>query len=341
MFKLPFFTIDKLTGRKALEFTKDLIWLNTKPLKLKNLFGENKIVLLDFWTYSCVNCLRTLPYLKHWHEKYNEFGLVIIGVHSPEFEFEKAPHNVLDFVLREKINYPVVLDDEYQVWNLYSNHYWPRKLLVDVSGRVRYDKVGEGSYAETEKQIQQLLQETNPRAVFERVVPETEHLGGSGSCYPSTPEVYCGYKRGSIGNPEGYFRDRKFEYRYLGSYEDGKIYLEGTWLTEAQVLKHASVTNKYRDFLSLRFHGVELNSVMNSSPGKGEEVVVTLDDKKIPEEFRGKDIKVKDESTVVVVSEPRMYNLIKANKYGSYVIKLSSKTDSFQIYAFTFGGCTH
>src|SRR5213593_1387401 len=150
-------SIDKSQFRKAPEFKGITSYINTNQTKLSDLKG--KVVLVDFWTYSCINCIRTLPYLVDWNQKYSDKGLVIVGIHSPEFEFEKNIDNVKQAVARFGIKYPVLLDNDHGTWNAYQNSYWPRKYLVDAEGYIRYDHIGEGGYMETEKVIQNLLSE--------------------------------------------------------------------------------------------------------------------------------------------------------------------------------------
>ncbi|MBI2033935.1 MAG: redoxin family protein, partial [Candidatus Liptonbacteria bacterium] len=149
----------------APEFPKDLIWLNSKPIQMADLRGK-AVVLIDFWTYSCVNCIRSMPYLKEWHERYKDKGLVIVGVHTPEFAFEKEKDNVLKAVKDFGITYPVVMDNDYAIWQLYANRFWPRKYLVSSDGQIAYDHTGEGGYTETEEEIQKALLELNPKLSF-------------------------------------------------------------------------------------------------------------------------------------------------------------------------------
>ena len=139
-------------GTQAPDFPDDLKWLNSSPLKLSKLKG--KVVLVDFWTYSCINCQRTLPYLKTWWQKYQDKGLVIIGVHTPEFEFEKELKNVKEALKKYDVTWPVVLDNDYLIWNSFANHYWPAKYLIDHQGKIIYTHFGEGNYQETELEIQ-------------------------------------------------------------------------------------------------------------------------------------------------------------------------------------------
>src|ERR671925_1793917 len=151
--------IDKSQFKLAPELTKITGFINSEQITLADLRG--KVVLVDFWTYSCINCIRTIPYLNAWHEKYADQGLVIVGVHTPEFEFEKDYNNVQAAVEKFHIRYPVAQDNEKGTWEAYENRYWPRKYLIDTEGYVRYDHIGEGGYAETEKVIQSLLRERN------------------------------------------------------------------------------------------------------------------------------------------------------------------------------------
>ena len=142
-------------GPTAPEISGIVRWLNSEPLDMNALRG--KVVLVDFWTYSCINCQRTLPYLRDWHEKYAGKGLVILGIHSPEFEFEKVEANVREAVAREGVTWPVAMDNDFATWQAYHNRYWPHEFLVDEEGTVRYDHIGEGAYRETEMRIRELL----------------------------------------------------------------------------------------------------------------------------------------------------------------------------------------
>jgi thiol-disulfide isomerase/thioredoxin len=157
--------IDKSQFKLAPELTKIPGFINSEPITLADLRG--KVVLVDFWTYSCINCIRTIPYLNAWYEKYSDNGLVIVGVHTPEFEFEKDYNNVRAAVEKFGIRYPIAQDNEKETWKAYENRYWPRKYLIDPDGYIRYDHIGEGAYAETEKVIQSLLAE------------RTEHIGAN------------------------------------------------------------------------------------------------------------------------------------------------------------------
>ena len=183
-------------------------YLNTTPEKLSKDM-ENKVILYDIWTYSCVNCIRTLPYITAWDEKYTDQGLLIIGIHSPEFEFEKNAENVQVAIEKYGIDYPVVLDNDMKTWKAFENNYWPRKYIADHQGNLRYDHIGEGGYQETEKIIQQLLEERSKAMKIEAMsstslvsIEEFEHT------LFRSPELYFGYKfaqnRNQLGSEEGF-----------------------------------------------------------------------------------------------------------------------------------------
>src|ERR671931_112850 len=191
--------IDKSQFIKAPEFAQVDGYINTynnSPLKLSSLKG--KVVLVDFWTYSCINCIRTIPYLNAWYEKYADDGLVIVGVHTPEFEFEKDYNNVKAAVEKFEIKYPVVQDNDRGTWAAYENRYWPHKYLIDSEGYIRYDHIGEGGYAETEKVIQSLLTERaasmGVNSTIDQSISNPENAQSINFDQINTPELYFGYQ---------------------------------------------------------------------------------------------------------------------------------------------------
>src|ERR671913_1652434 len=205
------FSIDKSQFKKAPEFDKVTGYVNTKPINLSDLKG--KVVLVDFWTYSCINCIRTLPYLVDWNEKYADKGLIIVGVHSPEFEFEKNIDNVKAAVQKYGIKYPVIQDNDKGTWDAYQNRYWPRKYLVDNEGYIRYDHIGEGGYAETEKVIRSLLAERAAQTGISAINLDTntntttpKNVQSVDFTKVKTPELFFGYEfaRAPLGNSEGF-----------------------------------------------------------------------------------------------------------------------------------------
>src|SRR5918911_1262259 len=237
-----FIHIDESQFIKAPEFTQISGYINTpnnSSITLSSLKG--KVVLVDFWTYSCINCIRTIPYLNDWNQKYSNNGLVIVGVHSPEFEFEKNYANVKNAVQRFGITYPVVLDSDHGTWNAYGNNYWPRFYLIDTQGYIRYDHIGEGSYDQIEKSIQSLLAERaalmGAKEISFNTKPTTVIKPGSlqyvDLSQSTTPEAYIGYStaRTPIGNPEGFKPDQTISYSIPSNtnFKPHIAYLHGNW----------------------------------------------------------------------------------------------------------------
>ena len=327
-----------LVNKKAPE-VNGVAWINSEPLKLGDLRG--KVVLVDFWEYTCINCLRTLPYVTEWHRRYADKGLVIVGVHTPEFEFGRDLNNVRDAVERLNIDHPVVLDNEYQTWSNYRNMYWPRKYLVDKEGIVRYDHIGEGAYGEIEKKIQQLLKEIDRSQSFPPIMELVRDTDKSGAvCYPVTPELYCGYSRGRLGNPEGYTPRRAVQYIDPSEYTDGYIYLSGKWYSSDEFLQHGEHTEHLNDYIAIKYHALEVNAVIKQSGSDAFKVYVTQDGSNVAPEDKGDDIQMgADGRTFIFVNEPRMYNIIRNESFGSHELQLASTSDQFEIYAYTFGSC--
>lgn len=316
------------------EIPSGLTWLNGGPLAMKALRG--RVVLVDFWTYSCVNCLRTLPHLKQWHEKYAKAGLEVIGVHTPEFAFEKDEQNVNGAVREFGISYPVVLDNDYAIWQQFANRYWPRKYLISADGYIVYDHIGEGGYAETEMMIQKLLKETGVDDLPE-VSPEEQATNGV--CYKTTPELYLGYLRGHIGNAREYLPDAEEAHTDVDEHDDDKPYLHGHWKIASEYVEHTRSLAISSEYLLLKYSAFSVNLVMGVAEGKAGEVEVELDGQSLPENMAGDDVEIRKGVATVTVDGHRMYRLVNAGVYHSGTLKLKTKCAGIQMYAFTFGGC--
>lgn len=278
-------------------------WINSKPLTIKDLKG--KVVLIDFWTYSCINCLRTLSYLEKWDADYKDKGLVIIGVHTPEFEFEKDNKNVKNAAERLGVKYPVAQDNEYKTWQAYHNHYWPAHYLIDQNGNLRMIHFGEGKYVETENAIRQLLG-MQPLKMQE---PERK-------IRPTSPETYLGTSRGSDNyTSENHIQpDQIALYDYHGTLAVDQIGLKGRWKVESE-----RITSESNDsFLDMHFLSKKVYLVMS---GKSEKpVVVFLDGKKVGE---------------FTLDADRKYDIVDA-PYGQHQLSLQIPS-GISAYAFTFG----
>ncbi|OGL70868.1 hypothetical protein A3C17_02835 [Candidatus Uhrbacteria bacterium RIFCSPHIGHO2_02_FULL_53_13] len=313
-------------GVNAPEFPANLSWLNSKPLSLKKLKGQ--VVLIDFWTYSCVNCLRTLSHVQKWHKTYAEKGLVIIGVHTPEFAFESDARNVRQAVDDLGIGYPVVLDAKYEVWNLYANHWWPRKLLIDKSGKVVYDHIGEGDYAKTEEVIQRTLVAAGAKRM-PKIAPDDGTTNGD-VCLPITPETYLGYERGRYLNPNVDARQKKM-YRDGRRARDDRPVLEGTWKVMGEYAE------SFGGSLRLPYMAGEVNVVMDPGTHDAVEVEVWRNGEPVPHAAAGDDVSFMQRASVVHVDAPRMYRLMNAPTHEEGVLELRVG-EGARLYAFTFGG---
>src|SRR3990167_7378371 len=280
-------------------------WINSRPLTLTELRG--KIVLVDFWEYSCINCLRTLPYLKAWYERYHQFGFEIIGVHVPEFEFVKQKANVEKAVKDLKIAWPIVLDNDYETWHRYENNVWPRELLVDTAGTVVHDQSGEGNYGETEATIQKLIRRMHPDAKLPPLLAEVRAIDKPGAvCFRTSPEIYLGFERGQKDQP----------------------YLAGEWESQRQHLRSAAAASP-EQFLLLRYQAAKVFAVVRPEAERGFKVLVEQDGQPLPKEVWGEDIQEQDGKTFFVVAEARMYRLINNPQFGEHRLKLLPQSTSF------------
>jgi cytochrome c biogenesis protein CcdA/thiol-disulfide isomerase/thioredoxin len=290
----------------APDFHEIAEWVNTpggRPLSMAGLRG--KVVLVDFWTYSCVNCLRTLPHLRAWDDAYRDAGLRIVGVHTPEFAFERVPANVRTAVNRLGVDYPVALDNEFGTWNAYLNEYWPAKYLIDRDGRVRYTHFGEGAYEETENWIRTLLGDMVGRRA--RDLPDRTPRA------VQTPETYLGYDRiARFANGRG-LRDRPFDYRFSGRLEQDEIAYLGRWRVEAERSVAARGAR-----LRLRFRARDVFLVL---AGRGR-VDVSVDGRLV--------------GRVRVRGTPRLYTLLDGRELRTGELQLAF-TPRLAAYAFTFG----
>src|SRR3989338_168079 len=323
-------TIDKSDFKKAPKLVGIADYINTTPEKLEKEI-QGKVVLYDIWTYSCINCIRTLPYITTWNEKYADDGLLIIGVHSPEFEFEKDVKNVQMAVEKYGIKYPVVLDNEWQTWKAFENRYWPRKYIADHEGYIRYDHIGEGSYQETEKVIQQLLEERadNLGLNIDSSVPLVE-LEEFQHTTLRTPELYFGYEftsgRNQLGNPEGFKPESDVAYTIPDNIQQHYFYLDGTWKNLEGSMKLVSDSGR----IKLSYFAKEVNIVTSH---KGD-LTILLDGNKIPQDYAGKDVELDGK---LYASEPKLYNVVNSDNAESHTLEIIVNSPEFEIYTFTFG----
>jgi thiol-disulfide isomerase/thioredoxin len=351
--------IDKSQFVKAPEFAQISDYINTpnnnSPITLSSLRG--KVVLLYIWTYTCINSIRPMPYIDDWNQKYSDKGLVIVGVHSPEFQFEKKYANVKDAVQRFGIRYPVILDSDHGIWNAYGNNYWPRFYLIDTQGYVRYDHIGEGDYNQIEKSIQSLVAEraalTGAKEISFNTKPTT--VTKPSSLYyidlrqSTTPEIYVGYStaRTPLGNPEGFKPDQIVSYSVPSNtnFKPSIVYLQGKWKNNPDNMELQDDTGR----IAFVYYAKSVNVVAG---GKGEGIVSNDNDnyKSGTDDGSGQAAR---NSTANILYNPlgqdlssdgsftidgqRMYNLAIHNNYAAHYILIDVKGKGFQIYTFTFG----
>lgn len=300
-------------------------WFNLpsgkKSLTIADLKG--KVVLIDFWTYTCINCIRTLPYLKEWDKKYRDKGLVIIGVHTPEFEFEKNPENVGKAITDFGLQYPIIQDNEYATWRAYLNQYWPAKYFIDKNGKIRSFHFGEGEYDESEKLIQQLLQEAGSD-VSRIKIANPEY-----SVETNTPETYLGYGRiDNFVSPEKIAENKLANYTIPSFQRASSFAYGGKWLVGEE---YALSTQNAE--LVFHYEAKNVFLVMRSIDGKPSRVKVFLDGEVIPQSYRGKDVI----DGVVTVTTDRLYELVTSPFMERHVLKLQFLDGNIEVYAFTFG----
>jgi thiol-disulfide isomerase/thioredoxin len=340
--KTKFTNIDKSQFQKAPDLTQISGYLNTsnnnQPIHLANYKG--KVVLIDFWTYSCINCIRTIPYLNDWYSKYADKGFVIIGVHSPEFEFEKNYDNVKTAVQKFGIMYPVVLDNNLGTWNAYGNQYWPRHYLIDAQGYIREDHIGEGGYAETEKTIQSLLAERAALDGLKQISFSTKTAPTINSkslqyidlSKQTTPELYLGYSyaRSPLGNSQNFEPEQTVTYTIPSNtnLQPNIVYLDGQWKNNRDNIELQGNSGS----IILTYYAKAVNIVAS---GKGQTGTVTEDgNSKIPIKSIGTDL---NKDGKFILNGQRLYNLALHDSYGVHSIIINVKGKGFQLYTFTFG----
>lgn len=312
-------------------------WYNTAPLAMRELRG--RVVLVDFWDYTCSNCLRTLPYLKEWYRRYRDQGLTVIGVHSPEFNFARTAEHVEQAIREQGLEYPILLDNEFQVWQSFANRCWPAKYLIDKDGYVRYYHLGEGGYTETETAIQTLLHEADPAL---RLPPVVEPLRGTDQpgarCYPVTPELYLGAARGRLGNKEGYAENEVRDYAAASNFQPDVAFLEGPWFASKEFIASCPLPDR-PSRLQVRCTAAEVNLVMSAAETSGIEIELLVDGAPLIPDEAGEDVRLSGSRYVVRVHEPRMYRLLKSNRVATRLISLSAREPGLAAYAFTFVSC--
>lgn len=307
-------------------------WINSKPLTAKQLKG--KVVLVDFWDYSCINCIRTIPYIRAWAEKYKDSGLVVIGVHTPEFDFEKQLPNVQKAVQKFGITYPVALDSNGAIWNAFNNEYWPAHYFIDAKGKVRYEHFGEGNYDQSERWIQELLKEANAKPMPASSV-SVQGQGDQAAADASdmhSPETYIGYARAEhFASPSGIKRDAEQLYTEPAAPRLNQWGLVGKWVDHQQVAVLQSAGGK----IIFHFHARDLHLVLGpGADGKPVRFRVTIDGQ-APGQNHGVDTDAQGNG---VVTGYRLYQLVRQKgAITDHIFTIEFEDSEVQAFSFTFG----
>eukprot|EP01092_Planopodium_desertum_P003071 TRINITY_DN15226_c0_g3_i1.p2 TRINITY_DN15226_c0_g3~~TRINITY_DN15226_c0_g3_i1.p2 ORF type:complete len:589 (-),score=282.43 TRINITY_DN15226_c0_g3_i1:1053-2819(-) len=310
-------------------------WLNSPPLSREQLHG--KVVLIDFWTYSCINCLRAMPFVHEWAQRYRNHGLVVIGVHTPEFAFERDPRNVVKAVQQLKVEYPVALDNQYAIWRAFNNRYWPAHYFVDAQGNIRGHQFGEGNYAHSEQVIRRLLVEAGQTELPPPADPAAADLQGVATQADMgnlrSPETYLGHARAEqFASPGGQRADAAFGYTLPSTLALNQWGLSGQW----RVNDEAAQLQQAGGRIAFQFHARDLHLVL--APGEDGKPVrfrVLLDGKPLPAADAGADVAADGTGTV---NEHRLYQLIRQRgTIGPHRFEIEFLDAGVRAYAFTFG----
>jgi thiol-disulfide isomerase/thioredoxin len=304
-------------------------WINSPPLNLTKLHG--KVVLVDFWTYSCINCIREIPHLNAWENEYGDNGLVIIGVSTPEFQFEHNYSNVENAVQRFGIKYPVALDNNYSTWDAYGNEYWPAEYLIDANGDIRYVSYGEGNYNQTEQAIRELLKNAGYSVPsYTTNVPLGVNFSGIG-----TPEIYFGYNEvdghGShFTSSDVLIPNATVNYTAKNVTLRNTVYLSGKWMDKPEYIE---AVNDSKIFLIYKAKNVNIVAEGNST----SEIGLFLNGTALNSSYIGSSDNIYNGNATAMINASRLYNIVSGPSYNGWHELEISATPGFKIYTFTFG----
>jgi thiol-disulfide isomerase/thioredoxin len=314
------------------------VWLNSPPLSFRQLRG--RVVLVDFWDYTCLNCIRTLPYVQAWHEHYQAKGLTVIGVHTPEFTFAQYESNVERGIREFGLTYPIVVDSNREIWKAFANRYWPTKYLLDKDGYLRYGHFGEGGYGECEGSIQELIHEVDPNLELPEILaPLREEDYPGAVCYRPSGELYLGHRRGRIGNQGGFREDQIADYEFDGEVAENFFCATGSWASTAEYFEAAG---EGPHSLKLKYEASAVNLVMAAPRGIPVEVRLLQDGEPLTRSQATKDSRFRSSGpaaeSYVLVDSARMYSLVKNQEFGEHELELRC-SPGVAAFAFTFTGC--
>ncbi len=325
-------TLATISARTIPSLSGATDWINSQPLKRSELNG--KVVVVQFWTFSCINWLRTVPYMRAWFEKYQGDGLIVIGVHSPEFEFEKDVDGIRQATMSNSLEYPVAVDSRHAVWNAFRNNYWPALYVIDSMGRIRHQQFGEGGYAESERGIQTLLRESGRPGVPQDLVSVQGRGAEAAADWKDlrSPETYLGYARAErFVSQVKVAPDRRQYYSAPSQLGLNQWSLAGDWVVGKEAVMLKSTGGR----IAFRFHARDLHVVMGSGVTGGALRFRVLIDGSPPASSHGSDV---DEKGIGMLSEYRLYQLIRqTGAIRDHVFEIEFPDSGAEVFSFTFG----
>jgi len=310
-------------------------WFNSEPISVRAMRGS--VLLIDFWDYGSVACMRTQPYLKEWQRLYRDFELLVLGVHTPEFKFGRNPEHVQKAIQRAALDFPVVMDNDGLIWASYGCRLWPTKYLVDKDGFLRFSHTGEGSYEQFERAIQMLLVDTGYHGLLPELMEPLRATDYAGAiCFRPTPEIRLGYLRGTIGNPEGHGPESTIEYADQGLHLLGRVYLKGKWYNEREFMRFDGSRDE-KGHVSLGYEAVEVNSILDTVGKSPCKVLAYQDGKPLGKENAGLDVSFNSKGeSLIVVNGPRTFNIVSNREFGQHELELVATNPGFALYTFSF-----
>lgn len=320
---------------KAPNFSKDAVWIDADASVPHTISGyRGHVLLIDFWEYTCINCIRDFAVLKRWYAKYHSYGFDIVGVHYGEFAIGFKPANVRAAAKEYRLPWPIVADVKGSIWKAYDSEAWPNRYLIDPKGNIAMHIEGEGNNRAMEEKIRKLLSPDHPE--IRKIALDPDENTFSPQCGISTPETYVGdwFGRGAVENREGYHDGAIKNFRPTRQPHDGGVILAGEWRAE-----HDGMTSAGKDAQAeLRYHARSLYAVLSlENPQTPVKVYLRQDARPITQDSAGRDVRFDAQGAYIVVSEARMYYLVKNPEFGSHLLTLEPQASGFTLHSFTYG----
>jgi thiol-disulfide isomerase/thioredoxin len=323
---------------KAPDFSPNAVWIDTGetgkkvPHSIKGYRGQ--VLLVDFWEYTCINCIRDFAVLKRWYAKYYPYGFEVVGVHYGEFPMGYKIENVRRAAQRFQLPWPIVADLNGDIWNAYHSEAWPNRYLIDPDGNIVMHVEGEGQNEEMEAELRQLLLPNHPEVSTIPLDPPENTF--SPACGVTTQETYVGdfYGRGAVENPQPYKDGSAVDFHLAGEPKDGGVMLDGKWRTE----KDGVISDSKQTKAALRYHARSVYAVLSvDNPKKPVRVNILQDGKPLAKDDAGADVRFDGEISYLEVGEPRMYYIVKDREFGSHLLTLAPQANGLSLHSFTYG----